>query len=126
MLRRVALVIATGMLIASCALTEPLVPAGTIPVQLQVANRSPRPVELAVVTPGYGVIRDAAQPPTLPAGTTADVVFHVPMTGDWEIVVNEATVLLRTDLKGRTGEINRIGIEVDEQGGIGWWCNANC
>jgi hypothetical protein len=126
MLRLVGFGLAAGVLVAACALTEPVAPPGTIPVQLEVANRSPRPAELAVVAPGSGVIPNAAQPPSVAAGTTGEVVFHVPMTGDWEIVVNDASLLIRQDLKGRTGPIRNIGIEIDEQGSIGWWCNGAC
>ena len=125
MLRLAGLCIAVLALATACALTEPLPPPGTVPVQLQVANRSPRPVELSVRTGGR-TIPGAVLPPSVAAGATTDVVFHVPMASEWEIDVNDTPLLMRLDLKGRTGAINNLGIEIDRDGGIGWWCNANC
>jgi hypothetical protein len=33
---------------------------------------------------------------------------------------------LSSDLRGRTGAIQDIGIDVDQQGSISWWCRSNC
>ena len=116
--------IAAGVLVAACALTEPLPPAGTVPLQIQVANRSPREVDLAVMIDGRP-IPGSAQPPVLAAGATARVVFHVPIAAGWTLSVNHSEFL--PELRGRTGEIVDIGIEVDQQGSVGWWCSgANC
>ena len=125
MLRPLVLALASGLLSVACALTEPLAPPGTIPVQLDVSNKSARPAELAV-TSGGRVIPGAAQPPSLPPGGSADVVFHVPMASDWTITVNRQDLILRMDLKGRTGMIIDKGIEVDQQGNISWWCTRDC
>ena len=60
MLRLEGLCIAAGVMVVAaiaggCALTEPMPPAGTVPVQLQVQNNSLREAELAV-TAGAGPI----------------------------------------------------------------------
>ena len=126
MLRRLALGIAVSFLAAACALMDPLPPAGTILVQLEVHNAAPRPAELGVTSGAGGPLSGAVQPPSLPPGATADVRFFVPMTSGWTITVNKQDLILSSDLHGRTGVIQDIGIDVDQQGGITWWCRSNC
>lgn len=106
-----------------CALIEPMPPAGTVPVQLEVANKSPREVSLSVTIEGRP-LPGSAQPPTLAAGATADVIFYVPIATGWALSVNSEEFL--PELRGRTGEIVDIGIEVDAQGGVSWWCSGRC
>ena len=125
MLRRVALVIATGMLIASCALTEPLPPAGTVPLQIQVQNNAALPAELTVSVSSRP-IPGAVEPPTVPPRETVDVVFHVPMASNWEIQANGQPLIERSALRNRTGVIKGMGLMIDEDGGMGWWCNDPC
>lgn len=125
MLRPVLLGIAMAVLAAACALVEAPVPPGSVMVQLQVANRSARPAALAVTT-GQGAIPGAVRPPSVPAGATGDVTFFVPMGGSWTITVNGQDLILNSDLRGRAGLINDIGIEVDQSGNSGWWCSGNC
>jgi hypothetical protein len=122
MLQLVRFATAAGMLVAACALTEPLPPAGTVPLQIEVANKSAREVDLAVSIEGRP-LPGSAQPPVLAAGATADVVFYVPIAAGWTLSVNHEEFL--PELRGRTGEIVDVGIEVDPQGNVGWWCSGN-
>ena len=122
MLQLVRFATAAGMLVAACALTEPLPPAGTVPLQIEVANKSAREVDLAVSIEGRP-LPGSAQPPVLAAGATADVLFYVPIAAGWMLSVNYEEFL--PDLRGRTGEIVDVGIEVDPQGNVGWWCSGN-
>ena len=115
--------LAAGLLVAACALTEPMPPAGTVPVQLQVANKSPREVSLSVTIEGRP-LPGSAQPPALAAGATANVIFYAPIATGWALSVNSEEFL--PDLRGRTGEIVDIGIEVDPQGSVSWWCTNRC
>ena len=126
MLRRLALGVAISVLAAACALIDPLPPAGTILIQLEVHNAAARPAALGVTTAAGGPLPDAVQPSSLPAGATADVRFYVPMTSDWTITVNKQDLILRSDLRGRTGMIEDIGIDVDQQGNVSWWCSSSC
>ena len=122
MLQLVRFATAAGMLVAACALTEPLPPAGTVPLQIEVANKSAREVDLAVSIEGRP-LPGSAQPPVLAAGATADVVFYVPIAAGWTLSVNHEEFL--PDLRGRTGEIVDVAIEVDPRGHVGWWCSGN-
>ena len=121
--RLVWLVVALSTIATACALTEPLPPPGTVPVQIEVANKSSQQVEIAVTIDGRP-IPGSAQPPVLAGGATADVVFHVPIARGWALSVNKEEFL--PDLRGRTGEIVDIGVEVDAQGNVGWWCSGRC
>ena len=130
MLRLEGLCIAAGVMVVAafaggCALTEPMPPAGTVPVQLQVQNNSLREAELAV-TAGAGPIPGAVQPPSVPPATTADVVFHVPLASNWEIQANGQTLMDRSALRNRTGVIKNMGLVIERDGSSGWWCNDPC
>ena len=85
MLRSVTLGLALSLLAAACALVEPPVPAGTRPVQGEVRNMRAHAVELVVRMPA-GEMRGAVQPALLPARSTTDVTFYIPITGDWTIL----------------------------------------
>jgi hypothetical protein len=125
MLRLVVFGLAAGVLIAACALTEPLPPAGTVPVQLQVQNRSALPAELTVAVEARP-IPGAVQPSSVPAGTTSDVVFHVPMASNWEIQANGQSLIDRSVLRNRTGVIRGMGLTIERDGSAGWWCSDPC
>ena len=125
-MRRLALGIAVSVLAAACALVDPLPPPGTILVQLEVHNGATRPADLGITSGANRPVPDAVQPPSLPPGATADVRFYVPMTSDWTITVNNQDLILSSDLRGRSGAIEDIGIDVDPQGNITWWCRSNC
>jgi len=123
---RLALSIAMSVLAAACALVDPLPPVGTILVRLEVHNGAARPAELAVTSAANRPVPDAVQPSSIPPGATADVRFYVPMTSGWTITVNQQDLILSSDLRGRSGVIEDIGIDVDQQGNISWWCRTNC
>ena len=123
MLRLAGMCIAVLALATACALTEPLPPPGTVPVQIEVANKSSQDVELAV-TIDDRPIPGSAQPPVLGAGQTVDVVFHVPIATGWVLSVNNEGFV--PDLRGRTGEIVDIGVEVDADGQVSFWCSGRC
>ena len=125
MLRLVGFGIAAGVLATACALTEPLPPAGTVPVQLEVQNNGLAPAELTV-TAGAGPIPGAVQPASVPPGTTADIVFHVPMASRWEIHANGQTLIDRSALRNRTGVIRNMGLVIERDGSAGWWCSDSC
>ena len=125
MLRAVGFVIAVGVLVAACALTEPLPPAGTVPVQLEVQNNAPLPAELTVRA-GAGPIPGAVQPSTVPPNTSEDVVFYVPMTSNWEIQANGQPLIERAALRNRTGVIKGMGLTIERDGSMGWWCSDPC
>jgi hypothetical protein len=125
-MRRVwALGIATAGLAAACALAELPPPPGTVPVQLEVSNKSPRPVGLSVEVQGRP-LPNSAQPPSLPPNTAQDVTFYVPFGADWNLSVGGQYALGSPELRGRTGEIVDIGIEVDQRGQLSWWCSGRC
>lgn len=129
MLRPLLLALATGLLGVSCALLEAPPPAGSVMVQLGVDNKSGRAVNVGVSGTMGGnspMMPGSAQPSRVPPKVHADVRFFVPMTGDWVITVNGQDLIVRSDLRGKTGVIREIGIEVDEQGNTGWWCSSNC
>ena len=124
MLRSVTLGLALSVLVAACALVEqppPPVPAGTIPLQVQVQNMRREPAEFTVRTPD-GVLAGAVQPATVPGDSTTDVTFYAP-PGEWSIRVNGSSLGPRgNDLPGviRAGCSPLIGLEAD--GGFSFGC----
>ena len=113
------LVLASALLVAACALVDPPAPAGTVMLQINVNNQFGRPVDV-------GVTAGEARPSTVPAKTKGDVQFFVPMGRPWTITVNRQDLILQSDVSGRTGIIRDIGIDVDQQGNISWWCQGRC
>jgi hypothetical protein len=130
MQRPLVLALASGLLAVACALVEAPPPAGTVMVQLDVNNQFARPVDVAVTMGGASgrvqAIPGAAQPSTVPPKARGDVRFFVPITGSWTIVVNGQDLILGSDLRGRSGVVNDIGIDIDQQGNTSWWCRNNC
>jgi hypothetical protein len=78
MLRLLVLALASGLLVAACALADPPAPAGTVMIQINVTNQFRLPVELGVID-GSNSYAGEARPPTIPAKTRGDVQFYVPM-----------------------------------------------
>ena len=124
MLVSVTLGVLISVLAAACALVEqplPPVPAGTIPLQVQVQNMRQEPAELTVRTRD-GVLAGAVQPATLPGNSTTDVTLYAP-PGEWSIRVNGSSLGPRgNDLPGviRAGCSPLIGLEAD--GGFSFGC----
>ena len=98
-LRSVTLSLALSVLAAACALTEAPPPAGTRPIQSQVQNLRALPAKLTVTTP-TGVLADAVQPPSLPAGSTTDVIFYIPNVGEWTIDFDGHPIVSSEDFTG--------------------------
>ena len=96
-LRAVTIGVALSVLAAACALLEQPPPAGTRMVQIEVRNMREHPTDLGVTTLS-GPLPGAAQPASLQAQSTSTVTFHIPMTGDWWIKVNDAYEIPRADL----------------------------
>jgi hypothetical protein len=125
MLRPLVLALASGLLVAACALVDPPAPAGTVMLQLKVNNQFGLPVDVAVTT-ATGAYAGEARPPTVPAMTASDVQFFVPIGRPWTITVNDQDLILDSDVRGRTGIIRDIGIDVDQTGATSWWCRGRC
>jgi hypothetical protein len=125
MVRPFVLALASALLLAACALVDPPVPAGTVMIQINVTNQFHQPVELGVIN-GSNSYAGEARPPTIPAKTRGDVQFFVPVGGPWTITVNGQHLILDSDVRGRTGIIRDIGIDVDQTGSTSWWCSGRC
>ncbi len=124
MLRSVTFVLALSVLAAACALVEPPVPAGTFAVQGEVRNMRPGPVELEVRTPA-GVLPGAVQPASLPPGpSTAKLMYHLPITGEWWIAVNGDPYIASGDFGAEIRQGCTIGIELSADGSSMHGCNA--
>ena len=106
-LRSVTLGVALSVLAAACALVEPPSPAGTTLLRTRVRNER-GPVELTVTTPA-GVLPGAVQPTSLPAHSTTDVTFYVPITGQWSIAINGSPDIPGADLREAIRSGCRLG-----------------
>ena len=144
MLRSVTLSLALSVLAAACALVEEPVPPGTFRLQGEVRNMRARPVEIRVRTPA-GALPNAVQPASVPAHTTADVTFYIPLAGDWtmDAVVHaedgarhtgQGAIHFAFVLEGRAIQdvwilpgffLCTLGIEVAADGGFGYGCNLS-
>ena len=93
---------------------------------MEVKNGGPRPVELAVASMGnVGEVMGRAEPGVVPPRQTMSVNFFVPTSGQWAIWANGNELMGALDLRGKRGPVP-MGIEVDANGGMGWWCKADC
>jgi hypothetical protein len=119
MLRPIVLALASGLLVAACALVDPPAPAGTVMLQINVNNQFGLPIDV-------GVTAGEARPSTVPAKTKGDVQFFVPLGRQWTITVNSQDLILQSDVSGRTGIIRDIGIDVDLLGNTSFWCQGRC
>ena len=87
---------------------------------------APRPLALVVATMSdESEVVGSAEPAVVPAGQTMMVNFFVPRSGQWAIWANGGQLMGEPDLRGRRGTVP-MGIEVDSNGGLGWWCQGNC
>ena len=112
--------------LAGCGLVTPPPPPGTVLVQLNVRNGSPVQATLEVDLPSGAALEGAVQPPILAPGASADVAFHVPVSGAWTIAVNGQDLILSTDMRGRRGVIEDVGIEVVANGMVTFLCKNLC
>ena len=93
---------------------------------MEVANRGAAPAQLVVATMGnVGDVVGSAEPPVVPGGRTVTVNFLVPHAGQWAIFANGGELMGESDLRGKRGNVP-MGIEIDSNGQVGWWCQANC
>lgn len=130
MLRSVTLGVALSILTAACALIEPPVPAGTYPMEAEVRNNSPRPVEFTVVRavggalPGANAIAGAVQPASVPAGpSSSKVIFYLPIDGQWLIRIPDWGEIEGKDFGSfRAQQCGPLVINLDANGGWGWGC----
>jgi hypothetical protein len=123
MLRSVTVSVAMSVMATACALVERPVPAGTFVVQGEVRNMRPGTVELEVRTPA-GVLPGAVQPASLPAGpSTANVTYHLPITGEWWIAVNGDPFVASGDFGAEIRQGCTLGIELSADGSSGHGCN---
>jgi hypothetical protein len=121
----VLLAVVVGGLIAGCEVI-PAPMLGGEAIVMDVANRSARPATLAVAAPGEErKIVGSAAPAIVPPHTTVTVRFVVPPTGQWAIWANGGELMGSFDVKERRGKIP-MGIDIDEGGSPGWWCQGNC
>ena len=120
MRRSVTLSLALSVLTAACALLPQPPPAGTRPFQAQVRNMRPDQAVVTVSTPA-GVLPSAVQPALLPAGSTTNVTFHVPLGGEWAIAINGEDQIGASELNPNIG-VCTIGIEILVDGGMGMGC----
>ena len=123
MLRSVAWGLALWFLVAACALVEPAAPAGTFTVPGVIRNLRPQPVDLEVRTPA-GVLPGAVQPASLPGGPSqTNVLFHLPIAGEWWIAVNGDAFISSGDFGGDIRQRCTIGIELSVDGSSTHGCN---
>ena len=120
MLRAIALAAAMSVTVAACALVSQPPPPGTHMVHAQVKNNARVPVELEVTTPS-GALPGAVQPATLQPQVIQDVVFYLPLGGEWSITVNGMMMFPGTDVDQYARQACALGMEVntDGSGGIG-------
>ena len=129
MLRSVTLGLTLFILAAACALVEPPPPAGTRPIQVQIENRRPGPVQLtiashAVVLEGAAdELTGVAQPASVPAGSTTNVTFHVPINRDWWIGFNGEPGPGSEDLGPDIGTCT-MGVLLTANGGLSMGCRS--
>jgi len=113
--------------LGGCDLVTPGAPAGALPIVITVQNEGPMPARLEVrgqgsATGGTGI----AQPNIVPPFVTAPARFLVPRTRTWAIWVNGFELIDASDLRGRLGVRDDIGITVDSHGQPSWWCTRDC
>ena len=121
MLRSVTIGVALSVLAAACALVEQPPPPGTVMVQAEVHNARGL-VKLTVVTPPGSVLPGAVQPAYVPAGSTTNVTFYVPTSGQWWIAVNGTDDIDGADFSKHLRQGCRIEIDLMADGGWGYGC----
>ena len=93
---------------------------------MEVANHAGRPATLVVASQGnVANVVGSAEPSVVPPGQTMTVSFFVPPSGQWAIWANGGELMGSGDLKGKRGNVP-MGIDIDQNGQPGWWCQADC
>ena len=126
MLRVVAMGLALSALAVACALVEPPQPVGTYPMEAEVRNGSPGPVEFTVrralggALPGMDAIEGGVQPASAPPGIST-VIFHLPSDGDWLIDIPGWGEIEGKDFGGFLAlQCRPLLIEFEPDGAWGW------
>jgi hypothetical protein len=119
-LRIVAL--AVVMLIGGAACSQPP-PPGTQPTTVQIKNLSAAPITLAIQLP-TGVLPGAAQPESVPAGATREVILYLPPGGDWELTVNGTGWMPGRDFADYRLPGCRVAMEINIDGSGSFGCSA--
>ncbi|HSK53015.1 MAG TPA: hypothetical protein VLA44_09685 [Clostridia bacterium] len=123
--RLLAGLVALLVTVAGCALVTAPVPPNTVPIELEVDNDSVREGTVEVRR-SSGPEGRLSSPVAVPPRSTTRVILHVPIHGDWWILVNEAVLIGASDLRGQRGVISNIGIDIDAHGAPSWWCRGVC
>ena len=92
MLRSVTLGVLLGSLATACAIVDPPLPPGTRQFQVEVRNLRAVPAEVTVTTPS-GMLPGAAQPASLPAGSTTVMTVRVPAGEKWSVRIDGEVAL---------------------------------
>ena len=122
--RRAVALVAT-VLVAACQFVPPQLRGNDL-IVMEVKNGAPRPLALVVATMSdESEVVGSAEPAVVPAGQTMMVNFFVPRSGEWAIWANGGQLMGEPDLRGRRGTVP-MGIEVDSNGGLRWWCQGDC
>ena len=125
--RSLAAVSVTALVVVGCGTSLDLLrPPGTRQWIIPVANGSNRPAMLFVARdgPAMGEAVGTADPATIPAGATRDVVFTVPPGDGWAIFVNPtpttgALIGARDVPPDRAGKLPlEISIDANGQPGV--------
>ena len=118
--RSVTLGLALSVLVAACALFSEPIPAGTVAVQVVVANNSGQERVVSVVSgtdPTSDAIPGAVQPSgAFPANSEANVTLYVPVSGAWAISIPGWGTIPSTDVP-RTG--CRYALDIGADAGFG-------
>ena len=80
----------------------------------------PGPAELSINT-SAGVLPAAVHPASLPGGSTTDVTFHVPLSGEWMIAVEDVEQLSGAELNPNIG-VCTMGFEIRGDGSTSMSC----
>ena len=125
MLRAVTLGVVLSVLAAACALAEPPPPADTIGVEVKVRNERWRGVEFSVLKGlSRRTIPGAVQPPWVPARSTANVTFHVPIGQWWLAIDGGETRLDRSELEELFRPGCKFTLELYADGSVSSGCQG--
>ena len=119
--RAVAGAIAISILMAACALVDP-VPPGTRPVQVTVQNNTDVPVDVVVTTPA-GVVIGRGAPAVVPVGRVGSVVtIHVPDGDDWTLQLGREARIPGADFNDYASQGCMVGVRLDGANGYSYGC----
>jgi hypothetical protein len=118
-LRILALYVVMFLLSAACS--QP--PPGTLPTTARIKNLSAVPITLAIQLPG-GVLPGGAQPESVPAGATREVILYLPPGGDWDLTVNGMGWMPGRDFANFRLPECQVSMEIDIDGSGSFGCSS--